>query len=81
MVTTEVLLTVAAAKEKADSSVDYLPRYGAVCPECGRKKLPVITSRKWEDNIKVRFHRCPNKKNGCLLAVMGVSIKSVQVAD
>lgn len=78
MVTSEVLLTVAAAKKKADQAVDYLPRVGAVCPECGRKKLPVITSRPWEEGIKIRFHRCPNKKGRCLLAVMETSIKSVQ---
>ena len=76
MVISNVAVMVADAKRKADQSVDYTPRYGAVCPECGTR-LPVSTSRPWEDNSKIRYHQCPNKA-GCLLGSMGTYIKSVQ---
>lgn len=77
MVDSAVMVLLAKAKEKADQSVDYTPKYGAICPECGKKRLPVITSRGWAGDSKVRYHRCPNKP-GCILAVMETSIKSVQ---
>lgn len=70
---------VKRARQRADQSVDYSPRYGAVCPECGTTNLKVITSRPWEDNIKVRFHKCRNPE--CLLCWMGTSIKSVQIDE
>lgn len=74
----QVMAIVAKAKEKADQSVDYTPRYGAVCPECGKKQMKVVTSKPWHDGIKVRYHRCCNVSGGCLLAMMQISIKSVQ---
>ena len=78
MVNESVLVVVTKAKEKADQSVDYTPRYGAVCPEC-KKRLSVMTSRPWVDGSKVRYHKCSNLKKKCLLAIMGTTIKSVQM--
>lgn len=68
---------ILAAKAKADESVDFTPMDGAVCPECGTKKMPVVTSRKWKNGTRIRYHHCPNKQK-CLLAIMDTSIKSVQ---
>lgn len=73
----QVVAIVAKVKEKADRSVDYTPRYGAVCPECGRR-MKSITSRPWQDGVKVRYHKCGNTSGECLLAIMEASIKSVQ---
>ena len=69
------LTLVAIAKRKADDSVDYSPRYGARCPECGAR-MRVHTSKPWEENIKVRYHKCTNKS--CLIYAMDTNIKSVQ---
>ncbi len=78
MVDFKVVAIVAKVKAKADQSVDFTPKNGAVCPVCGTREMPVVTSRPWVDNCKVRFHRCQNKPD-CLLAVMETSIKSVQI--
>lgn len=72
-----IMTVVRSVKAKADQSVDFSPKDGATCPECGKKHLAVITSRRWEDGLKVRYHKCDNEK--CLLANMGTSIKSVQI--
>lgn len=77
--TDPAIALVKRAKQRADQSVDYSPRYGAVCPVCGAANLKVITSRPWEDNIKVRFHKCRNRE--CLLYWKGTSIKSVQIDE
>ena len=70
------LALISHAKRKADESVDYTSKNGALCPECGLK-MRVITSRAWEDEFKVRFHKCLNEK--CILGALGISMKSVQV--
>ncbi len=71
------ILLVAEAKEKAEASVDYSPKDGAVCPVCGKKKIPIQTSRPWVDNIKIRYHKCNNVE--CVVSHMGMTVKSVQV--
>ena len=79
MVNTKIAVVIIKAREKAEQSVDYTPRHGAVCPECSRKNIPVVTSRPWEGDTRIRYHRCTNIE-GCILAIMKTSIKSVQVA-
>ena len=74
-----VLFLVDDARHKADAGVDYSVKYGGVCPVCATDHLPVITSRAWKGNVKIRFHKCNNAD--CILSRMGVSIKSVQVSD
>ncbi|SDU38616.1 hypothetical protein [Desulfobacula phenolica] len=81
MVNSTIVVVVAEAKEKAAQGVDFSPRYGAVCPECGEKRLKVITSKPWKDGCKIRYHRCTNLKKGCLLAIMETTIKSVQTGE
>jgi len=77
MMRSQVIAIIAKVKEKADRSVDYTPRYGAVCPDCG-KRMNIVTSRPWSDGIKVRYHKCGNVAGGCLLAIMQTAVKSVQ---
>lgn len=74
----QVIAIVAKVKKKADQSVDYTPRYGAVCPECGKKRIKIVSSKPWQDGIKVRYHKCGNVSGGCLLAIIQTTIKSVQ---
>lgn len=39
-------------------NVYWDPEFGAVCPRCGGKKVPVTSSPPWSDGMKVRFHKC-----------------------
>jgi len=66
---------VVQAKRKAENGVDYSPRHGARCPWCARKTATYCT-RPWEGPARIRFHRCTNA--ACVLASMGVSIKSLE---
>mgnify|MGYP001592407100 CR=1 FL=1 len=77
MTQTQVAAIVSKAKARADQAIDYSPRYGAVCPECG-KRMKIITSRPWEGGLKVRYHRCQNLSGQCLLAYWQMTVKSVQ---
>ncbi|WP_320043199.1 hypothetical protein [uncultured Desulfobacter sp.] len=81
MTKAQVVAIVAKVKEKADQSVDYTPRYGAVCPECGRARMQTVGAKPWKDGMKVRYHKCGNITGRCLLAVMQTTIKSVQVEN
>ncbi len=67
---------IAAATKEAAAGVDYSSRFGAVCPWCG-KRTKVQTTKPWEDDMRIRYHRCENGK--CSLAVMGTNIKSLEV--
>jgi hypothetical protein len=67
---------VATAIEEAHAGVDYTARHGAVCPWCGRKRIPTYRTMPWGEGGRVRYHHCPHK--GCLLHEMGVGVKSVQ---
>ena len=64
------------AKSEAEIGVDYYPKGGAECPFCHKKKIKIVTSRKWDGNFKIRYHRCNNPR--CVLSQLGVSIKSIQ---
>ncbi len=72
-----VITYISKAKEKAEKSVDYTPKDGAVCPECSKKNLRTVTSRPWESGLKIRYHKCTDPD--CLLSFMGIVIKSIQV--
>lgn len=74
----QVVAILAKVKAKADQSVDYTPRYGAVCPECGKKRMRIVSSKPWSDGVKIRYHRCGNVSGGCVLAIMETTVKSVQ---
>ena len=39
--------------------VTWSPKYGAVCPGCGRIKTPTNTTRPWDGVYRIRYHRCP----------------------
>jgi len=51
------------------TGVDYSPRHGARCPQCGADQVPKYKTMPWDDSIRVRYHRC----NGC-----GCRFKSIQ---
>lgn len=65
------------AIEKAAEGVEYSPRYGAICPFCGAIWMPSYKCKPWDDNTRVRYHKCKNKD--CQLHINDISIKSVQV--
>ncbi len=44
---------IAEAKEKASSGVYYSPRYGAICPWCG-KRAKIARTVPWEENTRLR---------------------------
>jgi len=71
-IATVYLIDVTSA---AESGVDYSSRYGAKCPACG-KRAKVVTTRPWEDTVRVRYHQCQTV--GCVLASQGKMIKSVE---
>lgn len=67
---------ITLAKQAAESGVDYSPKNGAPCPWCS-SKAKIYKTAPWEDNIRIRYHRCI--KPGCPLASLKVTIKSIQV--
>jgi formate dehydrogenase maturation protein FdhE len=67
--------TIQVAVAKAREGVVYSPKKGALCPVCG-KRCPVVSSPKWDGDIKVRYHKCNNDK--CIIHTTGVTVKSVQ---
>lgn len=62
--------------DQAAAGVDYSPRYGARCPCCGRRAV-IYKSMPWEEDVRVRYHRCTNPR--CLLAAARATLKSVQM--
>ncbi len=68
----------AVALRSAMQGVDYTARWGAVCPWCGKERIPVYCTRPWSGKVRVRYHRCNNKD--CLLCQMRQGIKSLQTA-
>ena len=78
MTDAEVLAVIDEVRAKADAGVDYSVRYGAVCPVCGKRKIPTVTVRPWNGKFRVRYHKCSNEE--CLLHRAGLSIKSLQVS-
>ena len=67
---------IALVKQEAADGVDYSARHGALCPWCG-KKARIVSTRPWEDTTRIRYHRC--EESECVLSVLQVSIKSVEV--
>ncbi|MBI9109985.1 ogr/Delta-like zinc finger family protein [Maridesulfovibrio ferrireducens] len=59
----------------AEKGVDYQPKEGAVCPLC-KQKIRVVTTKPWDDGVRIRFHRCDNDR--CSIHALGIQIKSVQ---
>ena len=39
-------------------NVTYNRKVGAACPNCGRKKASVVRSMDWEDDVRIRYHKC-----------------------
>ena len=70
------LQKIKSARKIAADGVDYSPKSGALCPWCGSKSK-ITSTRPWDENIRIRYHRCFAK--GCVLASMKISIKSIQV--
>jgi hypothetical protein len=76
MASRATVLRLAAAREQAAAGVDFSPRRGARCPWCGAR-AKIYKTFAWEDRARLRFHRC--YQQGCALAQMNVSIKSIEV--
>ena len=68
---------IVLAIQKASQGVEYTPKYGAVCPFCGSKRIRTYSTKPWKDSLRVRFHKCQNKR--CPLYKQNISVKSVQV--
>ena len=69
---------IAEAKEQAAAGVDYSHRLGARCHWCGNRTR-IYATQPWIELTRIRYHRCEN--GGCVLAAMGVSIKSIEVDE
>jgi len=76
MTAAQITQAVALALEAAANGVDYRPKEGAVCPWCGKKKIPVYSTKPWSGSVRVRYHHCNNP--GCLLCQLHTGIKSLQ---
>lgn len=70
------MLKVIAARDEAAKGVDFSPRAGALCPLCGEKSK-IYSTLPWEDNTRIRYHRCEN--GSCPMSSLKVSIKSIEV--
>lgn len=71
-----VVKKILVARRQAAAGVDYSARVGARCPWCAGKARITVT-RPWEDNTRIRYHRCDNAK--CPVATMNITIKSIEV--
>lgn len=74
--THQAQVAVVIAVQSAESGVDYTPRYGATCPWCGQKRIPVYKTMPWSDGFRIRYHHCSNPE--CLLHGLGTTVKSLQ---
>lgn len=70
------MIKIAEARRIGAAGVDYSPRVGAICPWCG-KKARIVRTMPWEDNTRIRYHRCETK--GCAMEKMRDSIKSIEI--
>jgi hypothetical protein len=68
---------IALAITTARAGVDYTRQHGATCPLCGKHRIPVYSSPRWNQGIKTRYHHCNNPN--CLLSQIRTSIKSVEI--
>ena len=73
----KILKKAADLNEIAKTGVEYSARYGATCPICNTSRIPVAGSLPWDGNCKIRYHKCKNPE--CPIAVLGTTIKSVQI--
>ncbi len=64
------------AIEAARAGVDYTPKNGAVCPFCGKHRIPTYKTMPWAGDLRVRYHHCNNPE--CPLCELNGSVKSVQ---
>ena len=63
--------SVAGAVQSPDAyGVSYSPRYGSRCPRCGELPVKAYHREPWKDDIRERYHRCPE---------CGLRFKSIQV--
>lgn len=67
------------AMEAAKAGVDYTAKDGAVCPFCGKRRIPTYKSMPWDGAVRVRYHHCNNPE--CPMGEMGGSVKSVQFSS
>ncbi|MBU1138821.1 MAG: ogr/Delta-like zinc finger family protein [Proteobacteria bacterium] len=67
---------IALASKEAAAGVDFSSRTGAPCPGCG-KRAKIYKTMPWEDNTRIRYHRCENSK--CALSSLGTTVKSIEV--
>lgn len=67
---------ITLASKEAAAGVDFSSRTGATCPGCG-KRTKIYKTMPWEDNTRIRYHRCENGK--CVLAALGTTVKSIEV--
>ncbi|MCK9324566.1 MAG: hypothetical protein M0P69_03630 [Bacteroidales bacterium] len=72
----QIIATVAAAIEMAGQGVDYTPKSGAVCPWCGKDRIPVYCTKPWSGDVRIRYHHCNNPE--CILYRLNTGIKSLQ---
>lgn len=70
------MASLAEAKRRASAGVDYSSRFGALCPWCGQK-TKITRTTPWEENVRIIYHRCENRC--CVLTVMNISIKSIEI--
>ena len=61
---------------KYKQGVSYTSKNGAICPLCGKKRMRTYSSPKWNEGLKIRYHKCQNQT--CLLNKFQVSIKSIE---
>jgi len=73
---TAVVKKIVLARQQAAAGVDYSPRRGASCPWCGHR-CEITSTRPWEDNTRIRYHRCKN--TSCPVSALNVNIKSIEV--
>ncbi|MCL2791286.1 MAG: hypothetical protein FWD79_11725 [Desulfobulbus sp.] len=76
MTAQQLAVHVALLKSRAESGVDYSPRFGALCPSCG-KPAKIVRTLSWEGDTRIRYHRCLTP--GCILSSINQSIKSVEI--
>lgn len=68
--------TMVLAKKTAEAGVDFSPKSGAICPGCDTK-TKIYKTMPWEENTRIRYHRCTNPR--CIIAVLKNTVKSIEV--
>jgi phage FluMu protein Com len=73
-----VVKKLVVSRKMAANGVDFSARLGVKCPWC-RRKTRITATRPWEENTRIRYHRCTNPR--CPISTMNVNIKSIEVDD